>query len=37
MRNYIPLDRQFLPVHKNEEEAESEEVLLVWGHGETKS
>ncbi|MEW4982972.1 MAG: hypothetical protein AB1Y26_07055 [Cycloclasticus sp.] len=31
MENYVPLDRQFSPVPKSQEEVESDEILSVWG------
>jgi len=37
MESHIPLDRQFSPVPKSEEEAEREEILSVWGHVKPKT
>lgn len=36
MENYIPLDRQFSPVPKSQEEVESDEILSVWSHANPK-
>jgi len=35
--SYIPLNRQFLPVPKSQEEAEENEILSVWGHTNPKT
>ncbi len=37
MENYIPLNRQFSPVPKSQEEAEKDEILTAWGHGKPKA
>lgn len=37
MDNYVRLNRQFSPILKGEEEAENEEILSAWGHGQAKS
>jgi hypothetical protein len=37
MENYIPLNRQFSPVPKSQEEAEKDEILSVWGHVKPKT
>lgn len=37
MENYIPLNRQFLPVPRSQEEAEKNEILSVWGHVKPKT
>lgn len=37
METYVQLDRQFSPIPKSIEEAESEEILSSWGHGKVKS
>lgn len=37
MENHVPLDRQFSPVSKSQEEAESNEILSTWGHVEPKT
>jgi hypothetical protein len=36
MEIHVPLERQFLPVPKSQEEAESDEILSVWGHVKPK-
>ncbi|MBA3015420.1 MAG: hypothetical protein KKD63_05760 [Proteobacteria bacterium] len=35
--NYIPLERQFSPVPKSQEDAESDEILSSWGHVKLKT
>ena len=37
MENYVSLDRQFSPVSRTEEEAETNEILSYWGYGKSKS
>jgi len=37
MESHIPLDRQFSPVPKSQEEAEKNEILSVWGHVKPKT
>lgn len=37
MESHIPLDRQFSPVPKSQEDAERDEILSVWGHVKPKS
>ncbi|MDT8303379.1 MAG: hypothetical protein RQ760_18010 [Sedimentisphaerales bacterium] len=37
MESYIPLDRQFTPVSKSQEEAEKNEILSAWGHVKPKT
>ena len=37
MEGHVPLERQFSPVPKTEEDAESEEILSVLGHAKSKS
>ena len=37
IESYVQLDRQFSPVPKNEEEAESDEIRLIWGHVKPKT
>lgn len=37
MDRYVPLERQFSPVPKSQEEAESDEILSVWGHVKPKT
>ncbi|HCY83836.1 MAG TPA: hypothetical protein DHV36_01745 [Desulfobacteraceae bacterium] len=37
MENHIPLDRQFSPVPRNQEEAEKNEILSAWGHVKPKN
>lgn len=37
MENYVPIDRQFSSVPKSQEEAESDEILSVWGHVKPKT
>ena len=37
MEGHVPLDRQFSPVPKSQEEAESNEILSIWGHVEPKT
>lgn len=32
MESHVPLERQFSPIAKNREEAESDEILSDWGH-----
>ena len=35
--SYVPLDRQFSPVPQSQEEAESDEILSVWGNVKPKT
>lgn len=37
MESHVPLERQFSPVPKSEEEAERDEILSVWGHVKPKT
>ncbi|MFK5949898.1 MAG: hypothetical protein QM500_14135 [Methylococcales bacterium] len=37
MESYIPIDRQFSPVPKSQEESESDEILSDWGHIKPKT
>lgn len=37
MEIHVALERQFSPVPQSQEEAESDEVLSVWGHAKTKT
>lgn len=37
MTSHIPLDRQFSPVPKSQEEAEKDEILTFWGHVEPRT
>lgn len=37
IENHIPLERQFSPVPKSQEEAEGDEILSVWSHVEPKT
>jgi hypothetical protein len=37
MEKYIPLNRQFSPIPKSQEEAEKDEILAVWGHEKPKT
>lgn len=37
MESHIPLDRQFSPVSKSQEEAEKNEILSAWGHVKPKT
>lgn len=37
MESHVPLERQFSPVPKSQEEAESNEILSIWGHVQPKS
>ncbi|MDD2468291.1 MAG: hypothetical protein PHI97_30290 [Desulfobulbus sp.] len=37
MESHVPLDRQFSPVPNSQEEAESNEILSIWGHVEPKT
>lgn len=37
IENHIPLERQFSPVPKSQEDAESDEILSVWGHVKPKT
>ena len=37
MESHVPLDRQFSPVPKSQEEAERNEILSVWGHVKPKT
>lgn len=37
MESHVPLERQFSPVPKNQEEAESNEILSAWGHVKPKT
>jgi hypothetical protein len=37
MENHIPLNRQFSPIPRNQEEAEENEILSVWGHVKPKT
>ncbi|MGA8148215.1 MAG: hypothetical protein WB870_11660 [Gallionellaceae bacterium] len=37
IESHIPLERQFSPVPKSQEDAESDEILSVWGHVKPKT
>lgn len=37
MDSHVPLDRQFSPVPKSQEDAENDEILSVWGHVKPKT
>jgi hypothetical protein len=37
MDKYIPLQRQFYPISRKEEDSESSEFLSIWGHSASKS
>ena len=37
IESHIPLERQFSPVPKSQEDAESDEILPIWGHVKPKT
>lgn len=37
MENHVPLERQFSPVPRTQEDAEKDEILSAWGHDEPKT
>ncbi|MBA3022634.1 MAG: hypothetical protein KKG03_03470 [Gammaproteobacteria bacterium] len=37
MESYVQLERQFSPVPKSQEEAETDEILSIWGHVKPKT